>query len=852
MNIPMSWLREAANIDEETDIFLEKMTDAGNAVEGVTRLGEDITGVVVGRIAALEKHPDADKLWVTQADIGTETLQIVTGADNLKLGDYIPVAVHGSTLANGLKIKKSKMRGLESNGMLCSIDELGYTAADYPEAPENGIYVFPDFDAEKFPLGSDARIPMGLCEEVVDFDVLSNRPDTNCVMGMAREAAAVYGTPFELSAINLKERGQGNTADIVSVEIRDTARCARFTARVVKNVKVGPSPQWLRRRISTAGLRPINNIVDITNYVMLEYGQPLHAFDINTVAVKDGKHGIVVKTADKGQKFTTLDGTERLLNETNLLVADHEKALGIAGVMGGENSMITEETTTILFESANFDASNIRQTARYLGMRTDASARFEKGQDPNQPPISVNRAMELVELLNCGEVVPGVVDVYPVPRTPKVISFDPTEINKLLGISCDILDKEHIRTYLRRVGIKTREAACVAASTADMHRRPHVRPEAGMKLEALIPTFRGDITCAADLAEEVARFYGYNNIKSRYAQAVDGEAALPGAGKTPRRRRQELLKKTMAALGYYEAVTFPFESPKALDKLNIPADCPSRQAIFLKNPLGEDFSMMRNEHTANGLLECISRNYNKGNESASLFEIAYSYYASSLHCGGDSASMSELPMELPRLTIAAYGTDMDFLAFKGDIEELIAALTNRPLIFTPHRTRPYMHPGRAADVAVKTSPNPRDTATVVGFLGELHPAVAKNYEIGTKAYLAELDINLLHEVAETYTFKFTKPHTYPPLDRDLAFKVQEHVPAADLESAIREKGGGHLAEVKLFDVYQGPQVGEGYKSVAYSLRFRDHNRTLAVEDVSKPLAAVLQNLEAKFGAEIRA
>ena len=830
MNIPLSWLREAANIKEDTAEFLAKMTDSGNAVEGVAQLGYDITNVLVGRITSLERHPDADKLWVTQTDVGlpnSETLQIVTGADNLKVGDYIPVAVHGSTLANGLKIKKSKMRGLDSNGMLCSIDELGYTAADYPEAPENGIYVFPNFDVQKYPLGSDARIPMQLCEEVVDFDVLSNRPDTNCVIGMAREAAAVFDKPFKLPEITLKERGEGNTADYVTVEIKDTTRCPRFTTRVVKNVKVGPSPQWLRRRISTAGLRPINNIVDITNYVMLEYGQPLHAFDISTVAIKDGKHGIVVRTAEKGEEFTTLDGTKRVLSETMLLVADHEKAIGIAGVMGGENSMIQEGTTTILFESANFDAANIRQTARSLGMRTDASSRFEKGQDPNQPIISVNRAMELVELLECGEVVPGVVDAYPNPELAwqRKIPYDPNRINALLGTS---LSADEIIKYLSRVGIDTHERV------------------SQNEYEAEIPTFRMDITGAADLAEEVARFYGFNNIPSRYVQAIDGEAAIPGAGKTLHRHRQDKIKKAMTALGYYEAVTSPFESPKVFDKLNIPADCESRNMhlIRLKNPLGEDFSIMRSNHKIGGMLECISRNYNNGNESATLFEIVKTYLS--------KADPDAMPVEAPHLVIAAYGPDVDFLSFKGDVEELLVTLTDKPQVYHPNPHLPHMHPGRAADFGIKTNPNPRDTTyTVVGTLGEIHPTVAKNYEIGTRVYVAELNIDALHDIADGYTFKLAKPYIYPPLDRDLAFKVREEIPAAELEAAIREKGGQILAEVKLFDVYQGPQVGEGFKSVAYSLRFRDHNRTLTVEDVSKPIAAILQNLEAKHGAEIR-
>jgi len=642
MNIPLSWLKEATQIDDATPSLLAKMTDAGNAVESLTKLGEDITNVVVGKVISLEKHPDADKLWVTQTDVGTEVLQIITGADNLKAGDIVPVAVHGSTLANGLKIKKGKMRGLDSNGMLCSIDELGYTRADYPEAVEDGIYVFPD----EHPLGADIRPIMQLCEDVVEFDILSNRPDTNAVMGMAREAAAVYGKTFSLPEITLKEQGDGNVCDLVTVEIQDPVRCPRYIARVVKNVKIGPSPQWLRRRLSTAGIRPINNIVDITNYVMLEYGQPLHAFDISAVAVKDGKHGIVVRTALNGEKFTTLDGEERTLTETTLLIADHQKPIGIAGVMGGENSKIQDDTATILFESANFDSANIRQTSRALGMRTDASARYEKGQDPNQALISVNRAMELVELLACGDVVPGMVDAYPTMRQERTISFKPCGVDALLGISTDVLSPAQMCEYLSRLGIKTNVAPC------------------GTKMEAVIPTFRADISGEADIAEEVARFYGLNNIPSRYEQTLSGKSLAENiAGKKPRRRRQDNIKRTMTALGYSEALTYPFESPKVFDKLNIPQGHFTRNAVTLKNPLGEDFSIMRTVPVG-GLLESLSRNYNKGNEKVALFEIAHTYRAvqeGSPDPGEQPAVGDTKPAfrEFQWLTMFSYGDDLD-------------------------------------------------------------------------------------------------------------------------------------------------------------------------------------------------
>jgi len=856
MNMPLSWLKSIAQTEDKTPALLAKMTDAGNAVESLTQLGHDITGVVVGKIVSLEKHPDADKLWVTQADIGTEVLQIITGADNLKVGDFIPVAVHGSTLANGLKIKKGKMRGLESCGMLCSIDELGYTTADFPEAVAEGIYVFPG----EHPLGVDVRPIMQLCEEVVDFDILANRPDTNSIVGMAREAAAVYGMTFtpqnlwisvamdtiknafgnvsDKSAMYesvTKETGTGNAADLVTVEIEDPIRCPRYIARVVKNVKVGPSPQWLRRRLSTAGIRPINNIVDITNYVMLEYGQPLHAFDISTVAVKDDKHGIVVRTAAEGEKFTTLDGEERVLTDSTLLIADHEKPIGIAGIMGGENSKILDDTTTILFESANFDSANIRQTSRALGMRTDASARYEKGQDPNQAELSVNRAMELVQLLKCGDVVPGMVDAYPTPRVERTISFKPCGVCALLGIETSELGVAEICEYLSRVGITTHDR--------------------GNHMEAVLPTFRADIMGEADIAEEVGRFYGLNNIPSRYTQALSGQGLYDNkAGKNPRRRRTDQIKRAMTSLGYNEALTYPFESPKVFDKLNIPQGHMMRNALCLKNPLGEDFSIMRTFPPFGGMLESMSRNHNKGNENAALFEITYTYKKlPTCGCGDESHHdpMADVYAQSPWLTFATYGDGVDYLSIKGDVETLLSTITNRPLVFQPHAGFHFMHPGRTAAVYVKTSANPRDNPTLAGILGEIHPAVAKNYDIGTRVYVAVLDVNALHNIADAYKFKFTNPPVYPPMARDFAFKVRKEIPAADLEAAIKEKGGQLLTEVKLFDVYEGAQVGDGYKSMAYSLKFRANDRTLTLPEIQKNLDAILDNLQKKYGAEVR-
>ena len=816
MNIPISWLRAVTPIEDTTESFAEKITNIGLAVEAITQPNAEITGVVVGKINSLTRHPDADRLWVTQTDIGSEVLQICTAADNLKEGDYIPVAVNGATLAGGLKIKKSKMRGQESNGMLVSVEELGYTREDYPEAPEDGIYVF----TKPYPLGADAKPIFGLGEDVLEFDILSNRPDTNAIIGVAREAAALYGQHFKLPDIRLKEEGPGQASDYVSIDIRDTARCPRYIARVIKDVKIGPSPGWMRRRLSMAGVRPINNIVDITNYVMLEYGQPLHAFDISAVAPKDGKHHVVVRTATQGEKFTTLDGVERTLSDTTLLIADHEKPIGIAGIMGGEDSRITEETKTILFESANFDPANIRQSARFLGMRTDASSRYEKGLDPNLAQICANRAMELIEELKCGKVVPNMVDAYPSPRVAKTTPFKPNKIKHLLGL--EHLSANDICAYLSKVGIETRPS------------------QTNGEYLAIIPTHRWDITGEADLAEEVGRFYGLNQIPSRYIQWVDGQQESATYG--PPRPLTRAIKESAIAQGYYEAKTFPFEGTKVFDKLLLPQDHEARNAINIKNPLGEDMGLMRTL-PFNGLLESLGRNFNNGNEGAYLFEIAKTYHPVT------EAKENQLPYEPYFLTLTAYGPDMDFLSIKGDVEEILSALNITNIAFARHQL-PYTHPGRTALIQALPGKGQNHPPAPIGYLAELHPKVCENYQIETTAYIAVLCMEALTELALNRR-TFTPPSVFPPLTRDLALIIPEAVTAAEIETAIRERGGPLLAEVKLFDIYQGPQIKAGHKSMAYTLRFRAKDRTLTDKEAQKPLRSIISNLQKKLGAQVR-
>jgi len=816
MNLPISWLRDITNIDDTTENILAKMTDAGLEVATLERPGADITGVVVGQIKSLERHPDADKLWVTQTDIGSEVKQIVTGADNLKVGDYIPVAIHGTNLANGLKIKNSKMRGVDSNGMLCSIGELGLSKADFPNAPEDGIYVFD----QAYPLGSDVKPIMQIEDEVADIEILSNRPDTNSVMGLAREVMAAYDKAFMLPEIKgFKDDAHAKDIhNILHVAIKDEEKCPRYIGRVVKNVKIGPSPQWLRRRLAFAGINPINNIVDITNYVMLEYGQPLHAFDARAVSQQDGQYHIVVRTAHNDDVFTTLDGGERNLSDKMLMIADHKKIIGIAGIMGGENSMITDDTTEVLFESANFDSANIRNTARSLGMRTDASARYEKGQDPEQALRSMNRAMELVCMLACGDIVPGMVDVYPNPSDENVFLYDANNINKRLGVSSALISADQVVALLERVGIRS-------VHSADSLYMAHV------------PSFRKDVTGEADLAEEVARFYGLNNIPANYTQVLKLTDVPPGAGRTPRRRREYEWKRALTGLGYYEALTYPFDSPKVFDKLNLAASDPLRTPVVIKNPISEEHAIMRSVPMC-GLLEAVSENIAQANKTVSLFEIATTFHH---HASGIE--------EKPVLTIMA--TDTDFLSFKGDIEALLTLVAPRAASFVPNRDISYMHPGRTADVLLKVSPNPRDAEHLIGYIGELHPQAQKNFNIGARVYLAVLDVALLHELAEAKTFKFVAPSVFPAITRDIAVTVKDDISSAALKAAILEKAGPLLVHAELFDVYQGPQVGDGMKSMAYALTFRANDRTLTIDDVNKPIQGIIKNLEDRCDAVIR-
>jgi len=795
MNLPISWLKEYVDITCKTDDFIEDITLTGSKVESVTNAGNAIEKVVVGKVLSIEKHPDADKLVVCQIDVGqSEPIQIVTGATNLFEGAFVPVALDGAKLAGGVKIKKGKLRGVVSAGMMCSVEELGFTRNDYPEAPEHGIYIF----EEKQTPGADIKPILQIDDDVVEFEITSNRPDCFSIIGLAREAAATYRLPLKYPEITVREEAGGNAADMIDVEIKNPELCPRYIARVVKNVKIGPSPLWLRHRLTAAGLRPINNIVDITNYVMLELGQPMHAFDIDNI----DERKIIVRNAFDGEKITTLDGNDRKLDSSMLVISDCNKAVAVAGVMGGENSMITEGASAILFESANFNGPNVRITAKKLGMRTDASSKYEKGLDPNLAIEAVNRAVQLVEMLGCGEVVKGMVDCYPNKRESWSLNYSSERINKLLGTS--LSDKEMIDIF-KLVGVE-----------AD-----------GQK--AVIPTFRPDLESEADLAEEIARFYGYDRIETTLA------AGTPTVGKkTSKQIVEDIVRDTMVAMGLSEAMNFSFESTKVFDKLLISKDDKLRQTVTISNPLGEDFSIMRTTPLS-GMLESLAINYNRRNPEAGLFELGKVYIPKAL-------PLTELPEEQPVLTIGMYGK-MDFYDLKGIVEELTEVLGMRDKVeYSPVKDINYMHPGRCASVCIDKSE--------LGFLGEVHPTVCDNYEIGTKVYVAVIYID---ELCENVNFDriYKSLPKFPAVVRDISMLVKDDVIVKDIENIIKEKGGKLIESIQLFDVYKGKQIQEGFKSVAYNISFRADDRTLTDEEVSSPMKKILKELEEKLGAQLR-
>ena len=805
MNTALSWIKAYVPDLECTDQeYMDAMTLSGTKVEGYSRRDKNLEKIVVGQIDRIERHPDADKLIVCQVNIGSEVIQIVTGAPNVKEGDKVPVVLDGGKVAGGhdggplpeegISIKAGKLRGVPSNGMMCSIEELGSDRNMYPEAPEYGIYLFED-DVE---VGSDAIEALGLHDTVFEYEVTSNRVDCYSVIGIAREAAATFRKPFYPPQVTVTGNG-GDVNEHISVEVEDKELCPRYCARVCTNIQIGPSPKWMQRRLAASGIRPINNLVDITNYVMEEYGQPMHAYDLDTIA----GHKIIVRRAKDGDVFRTLDGQDRNLDADVLMICDAEKEVGIAGIMGGENSMITDEVKTVLFEAASFNGANIRKSAKRVGLRTDASGKFEKGLDPCNAEAAINRACQLIEELGCGEVVDGMVDVCGGLKQEVVLPFEPDRYNKLLGTD---VSKEEMLDIFRRIEVSYDPAADTLT----------------------IPTFRQDLLRQCDIAEEVVRFHGYDKIPSTLP---NGEATT---GKLPFKLRIEQKARDIAEYcGFSQGMCYSFESPKVFDKLLLDADDPARHAISIANPLGEDFSIMRTI-SLNGMLTSLATNYNRRNKDVRLYELGNIYVPKAL-------PLTELPDERMQFTLGMYG-DGDFFTMKGVIEEFFDSIgLHKRITYDPNAGKNFLHPGRAAKVIYE--------GTVLGYLGEVHPEVCDNYDMKTKAYVAVLDMPQILPYA-TFDRKYEGIAKYPAVMRDISMVVPSKIMVGQIEAVIAQRGGRILEDYQLFDIYEGDQIREGYKSVAYSITFRAKDRTLEDADITAAMKKILNGLEG-MGIELR-
>lgn len=805
MNTALSWIKayvpDLTCTDQE---YMDAMTLSGTKVEGYSRLDKNLEKIVVGQIEKIEKHPDADKLIVCQVNIGSGVIQIVTGAPNVKEGDKVPVVLDGGKVAgghdggplpeDGIAIKAGKLRGVPSNGMMCSIEELGSDRNMYPEAPEMGIYIFKD-DVE---VGSDAVEALGLRDTVFEYEVTSNRVDCYSVIGIAREAAATFRKPFYPPKVQV----QGNSEkveDYISVEVQDQDLCPRYCARVCKNIKIGPSPKWMQRRLAASGIRPINNLVDITNYVMEEYGQPMHAFDLDTIS----GHKIIVRRAKDGDVFRTLDGQDRNLDSDVLMICDAEKEVGIAGIMGGENSMITDNVKTVLFEAATFNGANIRKSAKRIGLRTDASGKFEKGLDPYNAEAAINRACQLIEELGCGEVVGGIVDVHGAMKDKVVLPFEPEQYNKLLGTD---VSKEEMLDIFKMIEVDYDPATN----------------------ELTVPTFRQDLLRRCDIAEEVARFYGYDKIPTTLPT---GEATT---GKLPFKLRIEQKARDIAEYcGFSQGMCYSFESPKVFDKLLLDADDPARQAITISNPLGEDFSIMRTV-SLNGMLTSLATNYNRRNKDVRLYELGNIYLPKAL-------PLKELPDERMQFTLGMYG-DCDFFVMKGVVEEFFDSIgVKGKITYDPNAGKNFLHPGRQANIIYD--------GKTLGYLGEVHPEVCDNYDMKTKAYVAVLDMPEVIPYA-TFDRKYEGIAKYPAVSRDISMVVPKEIMVGQIEAVIAQRGGKILEDYQLFDIYEGDQIKEGYKSVAYSITFRAKDRTLEEADVAAAMKKILNGLDG-MGIELR-
>ena len=800
MDTALSWIKAyVPDLDVTPSEYTDAMTLTGTKVEGYKELDKNLEKIVVGEILSIEKHPDADKLIICQVDVGNEKIQIVTGAPNVSVGDKVPVVLDGGKVAgghdgsplpeNGIKIKKGKLRGVESFGMMCSIDELGQDKNYFPDAPENGIYILPK-DAK---VGSDAIELLGLRDTVFEYEITSNRVDCYGVIGIAREAAATFKKKFVMPQVKTTGNNE-NVNDYLSVEVKDETLCKRYVARVVKNIKLAPSPAWMQERLRAVGIRPINNIVDITNYVMAEYGQPMHAFDYNLI---EGQK-IVVDRAKDGDEFETLDGAVRKLDSNILMINDAKKAVAIAGIMGGENSKITDDVSTMIFECATFDGTNIRLSSKRIGLRTDSSGKFEKGLDPNNAYDAMMRACSLVEELGAGEVVGGTIDVYPVKAVESRVAFEPERINKLLGTA---ISKEDMLEIFDRIELKYDKETN----------------------EIVAPTFRQDIHFMADLAEEVARFFGYDKIPTTLPKS---SATIGGI--SMKLEIEELAREVAKFLGFSEAMNYSFESAKVFDKLGLSKDSRYRKAIEITNPLGEDFRMMRTQ-AVNGILNSLSTNYNRRNKDVHLFELANIYIPKEL-------PLKELPDERMQFVLGFYGKE-NFFDMKGVVEEFLYTIgIVGKLHYDPSCKEEFLHPGRKADIVLD--------GVRLGYLGEVHPIVCDNYKLGEKTYIAVLDLpNVIPFV--NFDIKYTGIAKYPAISRDISLVVPRNILVGEIEDIISENGGSNLESFNLFDIYEGDQIEAGFKSVAYSLTFRNKERTLLDTDVNEVMDKILKKLEEK-------
>lgn len=787
MKLPLSWLKDYMNTDgiENAD-YMHKMTMSGSIVEGIENPADEFKNVVTGKILSIKQHPDADKLVVCQVEVGEEApIQIVTGAQNVFEGAIVPVAKHKSTLPGGVKITKGKLRGVESFGMMCSTDELGIS-----EERATGILILPD-DTK---IGEDIVDTLGLNESVAEFEITSNRPDCMNIIGLARETAATYNRPFNVSAP--KEVGNAeNVSDMASVEIQNPELCSRFCARAVKNVKIAPSPEWMQKRLKACGIRAINNVVDITNYIMLEYGQPMHAYDLDNV---EGKK-IIVRNAKQDEQLETLDDQPRTLNSSMIVISDDKRAIGVAGVMGGANSEVTDATTTVLFESACFDGALVRRGAKALGMRTEASALFEKGLDSENCLPAINRACELMEELGAGEVVGGVIDVYPTPKVQTVLPFEPEKMNKFLGMDISRAEMEDI---LKRLEFKVE----------------------GDKV--YVPTFRGDIEAMADIAEEVARIYGYDRIPSTMMKSD-----VSVGGKTAVQKLEDTVRNELTASGLFEIITYSFIDPKENALVNIPEDDNRNNFVRITNPLGEENSVMRTD-LASSMMKTLRTNYTRRNPAAALFEIGTVF---------TPIEGEQLPKESKDIAIGMYGS-YDFYDVKGIVEQLLIRVGISEFDFDVCKTNSTFHAGRCAEVFAK--------GKKLGVVGQIHPSVCDNFKIDTEVYAAFIDFEIIAELFDMSKHYVALPK-FPAVTRDIAVTVDKAVPASDIVKIIKAQKSDIIEDYKLFDIYEGAQLGENKKSMAYSITLRGSDRTLTDDDVNPIIEKILKELEEKLGAQLR-